>query len=197
MSGTYAPSGSNLPRWGWTGSSRAKPSRLSRRVFTRSNPLFSGDFLSSEAPCPNVTRLELSVETRLDSVDAEVFNSPAVVMFFEQEGRRRPARGRCAAYLILSVFWGLTCRGIRLQENTRQPSATSAPWSHFDPATAWFSGDSTTKPSPPGSCSGLGPSRYACHPRSVNGYIRQEARAWQPRQCTGKGASSRLPFPLH
>jgi hypothetical protein len=33
-----------------------------------------------------------------------------------------------------------------------------------------FLGYSTTKHSPPDSCSGLGPSRYACHPRPVNGY---------------------------
>ena len=51
-----------------------------------------------------------------------------------------------ATYVILSVFWGLTGRGIRLQENTRWPSASDAQWSPFDPATAWFSGDAPTKP---------------------------------------------------
>ena len=47
----------------------------------------------------------------------------------------------CATFVILAVFWALTGRGIRLLDNTR--------WSRFDPATAWFSGYSTTKPSPP------------------------------------------------
>src|SRR5262249_25639744 len=47
----------------------------------------------------------------------------------------------CATYLILAVVWGLTGRGIRLQENSR--------WSHSDPATAWFSVSSTTRPSLP------------------------------------------------
>jgi nitrite reductase/ring-hydroxylating ferredoxin subunit len=73
----------------------------------------------------------------------------------------------CATYLILAVFWGLTWRGIRLPANTRCPSASGAPWSHVDPV---FGATSTTKPSPPGYCSGLGPSRYACHPRPMNGY---------------------------
>ena len=55
----------------------------------------------------------------------------------------------CATFVILAVFWALTGRGIRLPDSTRPPSASGAQWSPFDPATVWFSGYSTTKPSPP------------------------------------------------
>src|SRR5262249_51977166 len=42
-------------------------------------------------------------------------------------------------------------------------------------------GYSTTKSSPPGDCSGLGPSRYSCHLRLVNGYGegREVAPTWR------------------
>jgi hypothetical protein len=33
---------------------------------------------------------------------------------------------QCATYGILSVYWGLTCSGIRLPDKSRQPSASAA-----------------------------------------------------------------------
>src|SRR5262249_44934490 len=57
--------------------------------------------------------------------------------------------GQCVTCVILAVLWGLTGRVIRLTDSTRWPGASGAPWSHCDPATAWFSGYSPTKPSPP------------------------------------------------
>src|SRR5262249_31187659 len=87
-----------------------------------------------------------------------------------------PTATSCATCVILSVFWGLTWRGIRLPENNKIAERLGCPVVSHRSGNGLVFGPFYDQAQRPGHCSGLGPSLYACHPQLVNGY----APGWGP-----------------
>lgn len=73
------------------------------------------------------------------------------------------ASNRTAAYVILSVFWFLSRRGIRLPDRQALQVPAQGRWSPYGPTTASSAGHSTAQPIP-GDCSGLVLSLHAFSP---------------------------------